>query len=216
MRLVTFQSLIDKGYLECDKSYINIQKYEIVYDWVKKKMEERKLIKNKYPIWCWVKYNNFNCPPKHKGKKIKGFDVKITFKKNKSDIFITDYIKYSFLLKYNYIPLTLGEKENFEKILKEKNITEQNLINYVKRKEDDFDCSDKNFIEVLKVIENSFERCICEDGNILQACVSRINLNEIEKVEFLFDNNIIHGSINYIHSDGNRINWQKKYYMNLK
>lgn len=67
MKLVTFQSmealkdLVNKGYLECDESKINIEKVGATYSWVLEKMNDR--IKNpthiKYPLWCWVRcYNN--------------------------------------------------------------------------------------------------------------------------------------------------------------
>ena len=50
----------------------------------------------KYPIWCWVKCYNNICPPKHRGKPVEGFDVKISFTKSKEDVFITDFRRYSF------------------------------------------------------------------------------------------------------------------------
>lgn len=39
--------------------------------------------KAKYPLWCLVKCYNWICLPKRKGKRVLGFDVKITFKKKK-------------------------------------------------------------------------------------------------------------------------------------
>ena len=42
-----------------------------------------KLVENEfnssYPLWCWVKCYNNIAPPKRKGEKVEGFDVKIDF-----------------------------------------------------------------------------------------------------------------------------------------
>ena len=40
-----------------------------------------------YPVWCWVKCYNGICPPKIKGEKVEGLDVKITFHKEEKDVF---------------------------------------------------------------------------------------------------------------------------------
>ena len=113
MKLVTFQSLdavkdlFEKGYLECNRSKIDIKKAGPTYNWVIEKMN--KLVKNEfnssYPLWCWVKCYNSIVPPKRKGESVEGFDVKITFHKNKKDVFITDFRRYSFLLNNMYIPI---------------------------------------------------------------------------------------------------------------
>ena len=128
MRLVTFQSfealkyLVNKGYLECNEKFINMKKAGHIYQWVLEKMNKQ--IENKYntkyPIWCWVKCYNNICPQKHKGEPVKGFDVKITFKKDKKDVFITDFRRYSFLLNNVYIPNNIRDKEKFDKLLEEK------------------------------------------------------------------------------------------------
>ena len=98
MKLVTFQTieavndLFKKGYLECNKNKINIEKAGPTYKWVINKMNERIPNTNNvdYPLWCWVKCYNGIYPPKKKGKRVEGFDVKITFNKNEKDVFITD------------------------------------------------------------------------------------------------------------------------------
>ena len=113
MRLVTFQqmaavkSLFENGFLEYDPKYSLLSKYQMAYDFIKKEMEKQVENKNKtmYPIWCWVKCYNFICPPKRKGKRVEGFDVKITFNKDVSDVFVTDFKRYSFVLNNKYIPM---------------------------------------------------------------------------------------------------------------
>lgn len=139
MKLVTFQSLdavkdlLKKGYLECDKSKINLDKLGSTYEWVVNKMN--KSIKNpfntSYPIWCWVKCYNGICPAKRKGSKIEGYDVKITFHKDEKDVFITDFRRYSFLLNNMYIPDNKKDKLIFDKKLKKYNITLDDLKAYV-------------------------------------------------------------------------------------
>ena len=98
MKLVSFQSmealkeLINKGYLEADEKYIDTKKYGYIYHWVKGKMNET--VPNEqgieFPMWCWVKFKQGVCPPKHKGTPTKGFEVKNTFEKDREDVFITD------------------------------------------------------------------------------------------------------------------------------
>ncbi len=106
MKLISFQSmealkdLINKGYLECNETKINLEKAGPTYSWVLKKMNNqiKNLTHTKYPIWCWVKCYNNICPPKHKGEPVEGFDVKITFHKPKEEVLINDFIIYSFLI----------------------------------------------------------------------------------------------------------------------
>ena len=158
MRLVTFQqmaavkSLFENGFLEYDPKYSLLSKYQMAYDFIKKEMEKQVENKNKtmYPIWCWVKCYNFICPPKRKDKRVEGFDVKITFNKDVSDVFVTD-----------------------------------------------------------------FKRCITNDSDILQGCVWRIELSDIEKIEFLPDDGYVYGSVNYVCSNGKRMDWIKDFYSGL-
>lgn len=224
MKLVSFQSiealkdLINKGYLECDETKINLEKAISTYSWVVKKMNNK--IKNpthaKFPIWCWVKCYNNICPPKHKGKPVEGFDVKITFNKPKEEIFITDFRRYLFILKNNYIPSSLKDKKEFDEKLKKYNITLEELQAYVRKDKYKTHRTDKEYLKICKEIESSFDKCITEDSDILQGCVWRINLNEIEKIEILRDRNNVYGSLNYIRANGKRINWQEDFYRKLE
>ena len=222
MKLVTFQSyealkyLINNGYLECDPKNIDLSKTAKVYDYIIDMMN--KSIKNnssaKYPLWCWVKCYNNICPPKHKGKKIEGFDVKITFNKDKKDIFITDFRRYSFLLNNILIPNSIKEKEEFDKLLKKYNITHEDLKAYIRN--DKNKRSDKDFLNICQKIEKTFDRCITSDSDILQGCIWRIDLKDIEKIEILNDDSYTYGSLNYIRSNGKRFDWIKDYYKLLK
>ena len=224
MKLVTFQSmdslkyLINNGYLICNDKYIDKKKAGFIYDWVLEKMNNE--IKNEtastYPIWAWVKCYNGICPPKHKGNKINGFDVKITFNKKSEDIFITDFIRFSFLLNNIYIPDSLNDYNKFEKIIKEKDISKEELKAYVRRDKYDSYRNDKDFIEICAIIRKSFDKCITKDSDILQGCVWSINLEEVENIEILPDDGYTYGSLNYKRKNGKRIDWQTDFYKKLK
>ena len=224
MKLVTFQTieavndLFKKGYLECNKNKINIEKAGPTYKWVINKMNERIPNPNNvdYPLWCWVKCYNGICPPKKKGKRVEGFDVKITFNKNEKDVFITDFRRYSFLLSNTYIPNSLKEKEEFEKLLEKYNIIEEELKAYVRPDKYKSHRTDKEYIDACNKIKKTFDRCITKNSDVLQGCVWRINLYEVEKIEILKDDGYVYGSLNYIRSNGKRIDWQKDYYKLLK
>ena len=224
MKLVTFQTLDalndlkTKGYLECDENKINIEKAGPIYKWVIDNMNKRieNPFKAKYPLWCWVKCYNGICPPKRKGKRVEGFDVKITFNKKEKDVFITDFRRYSFLLNNIFIPNSLKEKEEFDKLLKKYNITDEELKACVRSDKYKEHRKDKKYLEICDKIRNTFDRCITEDSNILQGCIWRINLDEVEKIEILNDDGYVYGSLNYIRSNGKRIDWQKDYYKLLK
>ena len=224
MKLVTFQTieavndLFKKGYLECNKNKINLEKTGPTYKWIVNKMNERisNLNNVEYPIWCWVKCYNGICPPKKKGKRVEGFDVKITFNKTEKDVFITDFRRYSFLLNNTYIPNSLKEKEEFERLLEKYNITKEELKAYVRPDKYKSHRTDKEYIDVCNKIRKTFDRCITKNSNVLQGCVWRINLDEVEKIEILKDDGYVYGSLNYIRSNGKRIDWQKDYYKFLK
>jgi len=224
MKLVTFQSfealkfLINNKILICDEKYINKKKAGPTYSWVLEKMNEKIDNKNnyKYPIWCWVKCYNAICPPRHKGKPVEGFDVKITFRKDKRDVFITDFRRYSFLLSNNYIPKDKVDKEKFDNLLKEKNITLEELKAYVRPDKYESHREDKDYLDICNKIRESFNRCITEESDILQGCVWNISLDEIEKIEVLHKDGYRYGSLNYIRANGKRINWREDFYKLLK
>ena len=158
MKLVTFQrmevlkELINNGELICNEKYIDIKKAGLSYNWIVEKMNN--VIENrtfsKYPIWCWVKCYNSVCPPKHKGEPVEGFDVKITFNKNKKDIFITDFRRYSFVLNNNYIPVNLNDKKEFDNLLSQKHISLEELKAYVRLDKYETHRNDKDFIRPVR------------------------------------------------------------------
>lgn len=219
MKLVTFQSfdalkdLINKGYLECNGN-IDLKNKKI-YDYIVSKMNKKIDNKNntKYPLWCWVKCYNSICPSKHKGKRVFGFDVKITFNKDIKDVFITDFRRYSFLLNNKFIPNNMNELNMFNSELKKYNITDEELLDYIRNK--DNARNDKDFISICKKIENSFDRCITTDSDILQGCIWRIDLNDVESIEILKDDGYVYGSLNYIRNNDKRMDWIKDYYKKL-
>lgn len=220
MKVITFQSklaldyLNKNGYLICDDKYIDMKKSELFYNWVIKNMNDR--IKNntsaKYPIWCWVKCNDSNCPPKVKGEKVGGFDVKITFNVDEKEIFVTDFRRFSFILNNLYIPDSKKDKEDFDNLLKEKNVTKEELIAYIKKDKYESCRNDKEFIDICEMIEKSFNKCITTDSDILQGCVWKIKREQIENIEILSDDGYRYGSLNYIREDGTRRNWIEEFY----
>jgi len=224
MRLVTFQTidalkdLFQKGYLECDETKINLDKVGYAYEWIVEKME--KSIKNdfkvKFPMWCWVKCYNGIYPPKRRGKPVEGFDVKIIFNKSEKDVFITDFRRYSFLLNNRYIPSSIHDKKVFDNKLKKYNITDDDLKAYVRHDKYKEYRMDDNFIKICNEIRKSFDKCITKDSNILQGCVWRINIHEIESIEILKKDGYTYGSLNYIRSNGERFDWITDYYKQLK
>ena len=224
MKLITFQpieavkDLFNKGYLECNKEFIDLKKASKVYDWVVEKMNETIKNENKveYPIWAWAKCYNGICPPKHKGTPISSFQVKITFNKDDKDVFITDFRRYSFILHNTYIPISLKDKETFDKKIEELGISNEELEAFMIP--DKYECfrTDKEYIKICEEIRKSFNRCITRDSDVLQACVWKINLSEVESIELLNDTNHIYGSLNYKRSNGTRINWRKDFYKKLK
>ena len=223
MKLVTFQSiealkdLLDKGYLECDESKINYDKTGLIYNWVIDKMNRsvKNTSNSKYPLWCWVKCYNAICPPKRVGEKVEGFDVKITFNKDPKDVFVTDFRRYSFILNNQYIPNNKMDKELFDNELKKYNITNEELTAFVRKDKYESHRTDDNFIKICGIIKQSFDRCITNDSDVLQGCIWRLDLSDIEKIEILKDDGYIYGSLNYIRSNGKRIDWIKDYYKRL-
>ncbi len=224
MKLITFQSLealkdlINRGYLECREEYINLSKAGVTYSWVLEKMNGS--IQNdtgtKYPIWCWVKCYNNICPPRHKGEPVEGFDVKITFTKPEEDVFITDFRRYSFLLHNTYIPNSAEDRESFDKKLQKAGITETDLTAYVRPDKYKEHRTDPEYLAICQEIRKSFDRCITTDSDILQGCVWRVNLDEVESIELLHDKGYRYGSLNYRRKDGKRPNWREEFYKTLK
>ena len=214
MKLVTFQTidalkeLLNKGYLECNENLINTEKYGAIYNWILEKMNKQVPNENnlKYPLWCWVKFKNGICPPKHK-EKSEGVKVKITFNKAEKDVFITDYRRYSFVINNMFIPINKKEKEEFENKLKKYNITQEDLKAYIRKAKYKKHRTDKEYLQICQEIRNSFDKCITQNSDVLQGCIWRLNLSEVEKVEILNDTEYTYGTFNYLRKDGKRFNY---------
>ena len=224
MKLVTFQtiealkSLLNNGQLICDENLVDLEKNGFAYNWIVDKMN-KKVPNNtnaKYPLWCWVKCYNGICPPRVKGERIFQYQVKITFHKDDKDVFITDFRRYSFILNNTYIPNSLDEKEKFDNELKSNNITQEELKMFARRDKYKTYRNDKKFLEMCRIINDTFDRCITRNSNILQGCIWNLSLSEVEKIEILPIDEYRYGSLNYIRSNGNRINWQEDFYKRLK
>ncbi len=224
MKLITFQTsdalkkLIKDGYLEFNEEYVDLKKSGYAYEWVLENMNEKipNIHNVKYPLWAWVKFKNGICPPKHKGNPVEGFDVKITFNKNKNEVFTTDFRRYSFILNNLYIPDSKKDKELFDNELKNKNITKEELKAFVRRDKFKTFRKDNVFLEMCNKIKKSFDKAITNDSDVLQGCVWKINLEEVEKIEILRDKNYIYGSFNYLRTSGKRFDWEEDYYTKLK
>lgn len=224
MKLVTFQSiealkfLNDNSYLICDDSHTPNDKYSSSYKFIIDNMNKN--VNNndniKYPIWCWVKCYDGICPPVVKGKRVEGFDVKITFNKNEKDVFITDYRRYSFLLKNLYISDSIEDKLKFDKKLEENNISLEDLKAFVRKDIYNSHRTDKEFLDICKEIEKSFSKCITTDSDVLQGCIWKINKEDIESIEILPKDDNVYGSLNYVREDGKRFDWVNDFYNRLK
>lgn len=223
MKLITFQStealkdFISTGYLECRKEYIDLAKTGFAYSWVIEKMNAKlqNAANAEYPIWCWVKCYNNICPPRRKGEPVKGFDVKITFHRSEDDVFITDFRRYSFVLNNTYIPDSRKDKEQFDIRLAELGITDDDLKAYARPDLFGRHRTNDAYLKICQEIRDSFDKCITMDSDILQGCVWRINLSEVEKIEFLNDKNYRYGSLNYKRSNGERLDWRKDFYQKM-
>ena len=111
-----------------------------------------------------------------------------------------------------YIPNSVEDKEMFLEELNKYNITFDDLKAYVRRDRYKNYRTDNEYLEICKKIYNSFDRCITNASDILQGCVWRINLEEVESIEILNDENYMYGSLNYIRKDSKRKDWIEDFY----
>ena len=86
--------------------------------------------------------------------------------------------------------------------MEERHITKDELKAYVRPDKYPNHRTDQEFLDVCRIIEQSFERCITQDSDILQGCLWKIDQSQIEQIEILEDNGYIYGSLNYKHTDG--------------
>ena len=134
MKLVTIQTkaayeqLLKNGFLTANAQYINELKYGVPYQYIVEHMQH---IDNRYnaqyPLWAWVKYGGFTSPPKNR---LLGFFpkddeeiVRITFEKPESEMLVSDYIKYHFLLTNEYLPKDKKDKQFFDELMAQKEVS---------------------------------------------------------------------------------------------
>ena len=196
MKLVTiqtksaFEELLKKGYLVANANFINKKKYGIPYGYIVSHMQN---IENKfgveYPLWAWVKYGAFSCPPKNKLLNFFPKDsdeiVRITFEKDNKDVLVTDYIKYHFLLTNEYLPLSLEDKEYFDSFMARCNVSKEDLLAFIRRDKYESYRTDKTFCMVNKKIQESYIDIFNLDSKYLQGTVWNISKDEIRKVEII-------------------------------
>ena len=129
---------------------------------------------------------------------------------------MTDYRRFSFLLSNLYIPNSKNDLEDFNRRLREADITEEELKAYVRPDKYPNHRTDNTYLQICSEIRKSFDRCITDKSDVLQACVWQINLPEVENIEILEDDGKCYGSLNYIRDDGSRFDWHKDFYKKLK
>ena len=196
MKLVTVQtlsaynSLLKNGYLITDSKYINTDKYGVPYNFITSKMKHIENPYNaEYPLWAWVKYGKINSPRKNKllgfFAKDEDFIVKITFKKRDVDVLVNDYIKYHFLLTNEYLPKDFKDQQKFNDLMKNKKVSKQDLLAYVRRDKFDKYRTDKNFEYINKKIQKSYDRIFCNLGQYRQGTVWCIEKEDIVNIEFI-------------------------------
>ena len=196
MKLVTIQTkkaydqLLKNGYLVASAEYINKPKYGVPYQYITEHMQNISNIYNaEFPLWAWVKYGGFSCPPKNK---LLGFFpndsneiVKITFEKKVEDVLVTDYIKYHFLLTNEYLPKSKEDQQFFEKLMIEKNVSKEDLLAYIRRDKYPSFRQDKDFQFINKIIKDSYKDIFTTDGTYLQGTVWHISTDDIISVEII-------------------------------
>ena len=90
-----------------------------------------------------------------------------------------------------YIPDNIEDKVNFDKKLEKHNITKEELKAFVRHDKYKEHRNDEQFLNICSEIRRSFDKCLNKDG-------------------------YRYGSLNYIRSNGKRINWINDYYKKLK
>ena len=116
------------------------------------------------------------------------------------------------MLNNLYIPKSILDKEKFDKELNKNNITKEELLAFVRKDKYKRHRKDKAFLDICERIEKSFDRVITKDSDILQGCVWKIDLNEVEKIEIIKDDGYAYGSINYVRANGERKDWINEFY----
>lgn len=216
MKLITYQTpealanLKKTGILITDVSYMTSQKYVVPYDFLVGKMKQKiqPLKGEQYPIWAWTKCGASIAPRKKKNyfgtqqKKL----VRITFEKPDKEVFLSDYMAYSFILSGHIVPKTVSEYHQFFKKMEQEGLSMEDLKSYVR--------SESRDVKVKKAIEKiqkTWPRIFDLKSSVIQACVWHVKLEEVVKIEMMNDTNYLYGTMNSKRLDGSRPNWKKKY-----
>ncbi len=217
MKLITYQTkealatLKKTGILMTDVSYMTSKKYVVPYNWLVGQMKAKKILPQqgeRYPIWAWVQCGSSIAPRKKKNyfktqqKKL----VRITFEKPDKDVFLSDYMAYSFILSGHIIPKTLVEYQRFFQKMQKEGISLDALKSFVRSER-----SEKKVKETVQKIQKTWPRMFDLKSNVIQGCVWHIKLSEVIKIEILKDRHYLYGSMNTKRKDGSRPNWKKKY-----
>ena len=196
MKLITIQTksaylnLIERGYLVTDERYVNELKYGVPYAFITSNMQH---ICNPYnarfPVWAWVKYGKHLTPPKNK---LLGFFandeeeiVRITFNKPDSEVLVSDYVKYHFMLTNEYLPKNFEDKLMFDKFLSESGVSKEDLLAYIRRDKYKSFRTDAKFNEVNDKIKNSYNQIFENIGEYSQGTVWNIDKKDILKIEII-------------------------------
>ncbi len=217
MKLITYQtkdalkSLQKKGILVTDVSYMNSKKSEVPYSWLVGEMKRHKISPKNgelYPIWAWAKCGATIAPRKKKNyfKTQQKKTVRITFEKPDTEVFLSDYMAYSFILSGHIVPKTIYEYQHFLKKIPQDGISLESLKQFVRR-----EISDVQLEKAVEKIKKTWPRIFDLKSSVIQACVWHIKLSEVVKIEILNDSDYLYGSMNTKRKDGSRPNWKKKY-----
>ena len=219
MRLITFQSrealkvLQKEGILIANITNINLKKYGIPYDWMTGEMKKKGILPEngeKYPIWAWAKCGSSIAPKKKKNINHTTQDkVKITFEKPDSEVLLSDYMAYSFLLSGHIVPNNKKEYTCFLNQMNRQGISLEDLKKFVRHEE-------INPHIPINEIQKTWSRIFNLKSYVHQACLWNIKLEDVQKVEVLNDSNYLYGAMNTKRRDGTRPDWKQKYLRFLK
>lgn len=218
MKLVTFQSveafdiLNKKGVLVTDERCIDFPRYKEPYDFIVKNMLEKGLRPSegeKYPIWAWVKCGAHIGPKKipNKAHKLQN-KVKIIFEKENSDVLVSDYMAYSYILSGQIVPKTKADYVRFEEDLEIWGISKEELKAWVR--------GENNSKIPVQKIRETWKNIFNLKSNVYQGCIWQIRKEEIMDVDRLEDDSYLYGSMNAVRTDGTRPDWKQRYLKFLK
>ena len=214
MKLVTFQTkealtvLQKDGVLITDSSHIDLKKYGVPYEWMVYEMKKRKILPQegeKYPLWAWAKCGSSIGPQKKKNiNHVMQNLVKIVFDKPDNEVFLSDYMAYSFILNGQIVPKNKKEYSNFLKRMEDQGVSLEDLKQSVRHQKI------KPSIPIHG-IQKTWKRIFDLKSYVLQACVWNIKMSEVIAIDTLNDKRYIYGTMNAKRLNGSRPDWKKEY-----